>query len=791
MKHLLSQMAFFTNRGVLSPRKILFFQKHFFILLLLCASACTGTKFIPEGKYLYTGADLKFNTNGGIPEKDRLTTELETVIRPKPNSSYLGMRPSVWFYYIAGEPKKKKGLRNFIKTKLGRKPVFLDDVQVERVTQNLKTTLQNNGYFEATVESAIQRKQKTASITYTASMISPPYRLREIHYEQLDTVYGQISTGLPKKSLLKKGQIYQLSLMEKELTRIAEIVRDSGFYYFDDSYLIFDADSSVGNRQVDLTVGFENLPDQARKVYHLDTITITNQFQRARDSVRRNYQTVMVDGYRYRFRHNDFRPKIIINAINLQKDSLYRRINHELTLSRLTDLGVFKFVNVQFTPHNDSLLRVRIQLTPLLKKSLRFEAQMNSKSNNFVGPSITGSFINRNFLRGAELFQFQVNAAYEVQTSNQIKQPVNAIELGSEASLTIPRFITPIRIPYSSHRYLPQTNMKLGFRLQNRVDYFLLNSFNVAYGYVWRETAQKNHTFYPIDITYLRLGNVSQTFQEELVNKPYLQRSLRNQFILGSRYNYTYNSQTGETEKKRDKFYFSGTADISGNLVYLVQRIFRPRSNSNENPYTLFEQPYSQYTRLDVDVRYYHDVSSNQQLATRLIVGTGYAYGNSTTMPYIKQFSSGGSNSIRAFRARSVGPGSYDYRNQTQNDNFFIDQTGDVKLEANAEYRFGLIGYLKGAAFVDAGNIWLLKSDTARVGGDFEWGRFHKEIAVGTGLGLRLDANFFVLRLDAAFPLRIPYLPEGNRWVFSSINPLDRNWRRNNLILNIAIGYPF
>ncbi len=781
--------------GVLPFKKILFDKQVFVVLLLaLGMSACTGTKFIPEGNYLYTGAEIKFKTNGSIPEKNRLTAELEAVNRPEPNKSYLGMRPSVWFYYVAGEPKKKKGLRNWIKTKLGRPPVLLNDVLPERTALNLKSVLQNNGYFEATVEHAVQKKTKTASITYTAAMITPPYRIREIHYESLDTVYGQLSAGLKKESLLKPNQIYQLSVMEQELSRIAEVVRDSGFYYFDDSYLIFDADTTVGGRQVNLNVSLENVPDQARKAYRLDTITIVNQFQLTRDSTsRRDYQTLTVDGYRYRFRRNDFRPEIIFNSVNLKKDSLYRRVDHELTLSRLTDLGVFKFVNVRFTPEGDSLLKARILLTPLLKKSLRFEAQINSKSNNFVGPSITASFINRNFLRGAELFQFQINAAYEVQVNSGQTDPVNAYELGSEASLTIPRFISPIRIPYSSHRYMPQTNIKLGFKLQNRVGFFLLNSFNTAYGYIWRETAQKSHTLYPIDITFFRLGRISESFQNRLNNEPFLERSLRNQFILGSRYTYTYNSQTGEQDKRsRDNIFFSGNIDLSGNLAYLTQKIFKAQGAPYETAYEVFGQPYSHYSRADIDFRYYHDISEKQQLATRFIAGAGYAYGNSFTMPYVKQFSSGGSNSIRAFRARSVGPGSYDSRPLLEReDNFFIDQTGDAKLEANAEYRFGIAGYLKGAAFVDAGNIWLLRSDSTRPGSNFEWNRFYKEIAIGTGLGLRLDASFFILRLDAAFPLRIPYLPEGNRWVINDINFFDRNWRRDNFILNVAIGYPF
>ncbi|MDJ1482046.1 BamA/TamA family outer membrane protein [Cytophagaceae bacterium YF14B1] len=764
------------------------------LVWIITITACTGTRFIPEGKYLYTGADLKFKHNGGIPNRSQLETEIEAVMKPAPNKSFLGMRPTVWFYYIAGTPKKKKGLRNFIKTKLGRPPVFLSDVSPERTSLNLKTVLQNNGYFEANVEFAVTKKSKTAAVDYTAYIITPPYRIRDIHYERLDSVYGNLSTGLPKESLLKTNDIYKLATLEKEIKRVAETVRDSGFYYFSSNYLIFNADSSVGKRQVDLYLGFENIPDQAKKVYRLDTITIVNQYQLTRDSTTRGkYATDTIEGYKYRYRRNDFRPEIILNSVNLHKDSLYRRIDHELTLSRLTDLGVFKFVNIRFTPKGDSLLRVRILLTPLLKKSLRFEVQINSKSNNFVGPAVTASFINRNFLKGAELFQFQINGAYEVQANAKQQSPVNAYELGSEASLTIPRFISPFHIPYSSHRYMPQTTMKVGFKLQNRVDYFLLNSLNIAYGYSWRETAKKNHTLYPADITFFQLGNISELFESRLQNDPYLQRSLRNQFILGSRYTFTYNSQTGEQdERKKDNIYFAGSLDFSGNLAYLTQRLAKSKENASDKAYEIAGRPYSQYSRADVDLRYYHDIDSKNQYAVRFIAGAGFAYGNATTMPYVKQFSSGGSNSIRAFRARSVGPGSFDIRTlQNTNTNYFIDQTGDIKLETNVEYRFGIIGYLKGAIFADAGNIWLVRSDTARPGGEFAWNRFYKEIAVGTGLGLRLDASFFVLRLDAAFPLRIPYLPENNRWVIQNVNIFNSRWRSNNLIFNIAIGYPF
>ncbi|MBC8112234.1 MAG: BamA/TamA family outer membrane protein, partial [Verrucomicrobia bacterium] len=651
------------------------------------------------------------------------------------------------------------------------------------------------GFFEAQVAYNVEKKEKTASVNYVAKLVTPPYKLRNISYRSTDSLYPGLSEAIKEESFLKTGDVHTLDNLNKELELVEKILRNKGYYFFDSSYLIFKADSTVGERQVDLFLGMEEkIPPQARKAYRLDSVEVINHYTLSKDTtLTSEYDTTLVRDYRYLYRKNDFRPEIIINTINLRKDSLYNRVAQDYTLSRLTDLGTFKFVNIKFFPQrNSNLLKAKVYLTPSLKKSLRFEAKFASKSNNFVGPSVAVSFINRNFLKGAELFQFRVNSGYEVQVSGQTEgKPINSFELGIEASLTFPRFISPIRIAYSSHRYLPRTTVKIATRLQNRVNYFQINSFNLGYGYLWRESEQKNHTFYPIDITYFRRGNISDDFQQALDRDPFLQRSFENQFILGSNYGFTYNSQTGEQkERKQDNFYFNGNIDVSGNLASLVQKIVGKNENTDD-PNELFGSPYSQYTRLDVNLRYYHDFNKNSQLATRLIAGTGFAYGNSTVMPYIKQFSSGGSNSLRAFRARSVGPGTYNALADTAVSSFFIDQTGDVKLESTVEYRFGIIGYLKGAVFADAGNIWLLRDDANRPGADFKWDSFLKEIGVGTGAGLRLDASFFVLRLDFAFPLRKPFLPEGDRWVIKNIDFGDKTWRKNNLILNVAIGYPF
>jgi outer membrane translocation and assembly module TamA len=317
---------------------------------------------------------------------------------------------------------------------------------------------------------------------------------------------------------------------------------------------------------------------------------------------------------------------------------------------------------------------------------------------------------------------------------------------------------------------------------------------------LWRESEAKSHELFPVDVNYVRTDNTSKGFDELLDRNAFLSNSFQNQFIVGSRYSYTLNTQMRddqlleyeERKYKTHSFYFNGSVQVAGNTISGLQKAFNRESGE------IVGSPYSQFVRADIDFRYYLQFNLRSKLASRIVVGTGYAYGNSTTMPYIKQFSIGGSNSIRAFPARSIGPGTFNIREQLDappGDEIpvpvFIDQRADIKLESNVEYRFDIIKSFKGAVFVDAGNIWLWKTDTSRVGGAFDSKTFLKELAVGTGFGLRLDFSFFVLRLDLAFPIRKPYLPESERWVFDRINLRSSDWRKENLIFNIAIGYPF
>jgi outer membrane protein assembly factor BamA len=361
--------------------------------------------------------------------------------------------------------------------------------------------------------------------------------------------------------------------------------------------------------------------------------------------------------------------------------------------------------------------------------------------------------------------------------------------VGTSGELDLPKFLVPFKLNNVSSLFVPKTRIVLGFNLLDRLQYYQLFSVDASFGYIWKESLNKEHNFNPLSITFAHLANATQKFNDLLSANPLLKKSFEQQFIIGQNYSFTYNDQLEKYHKNH--VYFKGSIDLSGNLLQLFQSLFYKQKATPDTPYEIFGTAYSEYYKFDIDLRYYYNtIDQRSSLASRFIAGIGVAYGNSATLPYVKQFYIGGSNSVRAFGARALGPGSYRIPDSLAAKSFF-DQAGDIKLEANTEYRFPIISILKGALFIDAGNIWLLQEDPDRPGGTFSSKTFLDEIAVGTGFGLRLDLSFFVLRFDVAFPLRVPYLPQGERWVIQKINFIDPSWRTHNLAFNIAIGYPY
>ncbi|MCX2739875.1 translocation and assembly module lipoprotein TamL [Pontibacter anaerobius] len=774
------------------------------LLALLLLTGCSVTKTVPEDDALFTGYEVKVEgENDSSNRSADLETELSATVRPEPNASILGLRPKLAIYN-AFYTEKEKGLSHWIMTKLGEPPVLISQVDTGSLSQVMSNRLHNRGYFNNFVSSTTEVKKKKATINWTAR-VGEPYRLRNIKYTLNDSLaVHQAIEQAKAESLLKPGEPYDLSIMTDERIRIDGTLKNKGYYYFSPDLLIFSVDTTVGNRQADVLMRVKQMAaSRALQPYELDDIFIFANYSLG-DSLSTN-DTIDFQGYHYIPNENYVRARHLLDGVFLEQDSLYTREDHLLTIKRLSGLAAYKYVNIDYEPDTtgSGKLDAFVYLTPSLKKSLRAEAQMVTKSNNFAGPGLKVSFRNRNTFKGSEVLTVEFTGSFESQVGGTgtgtapegVEVPENtnltSYELGVQANLAIPRIVSPFNLRNLRTEFVPQTRIGLGFNFLSRSGYYRMNSYNASYGYSWRPKETLTFDATPINLQYVRLTDSTEVFSDFLEDNPFLQRSFESQFIVGSIYQLTYTTQM--YKDRTSNIFDKVTLDISGNLVSGIQSLAGAHTPTDDNPRTLFGDRYAQYALLDNDFRHYLNLSEESQLVWRLVTGVGYSYGNSSTMPYVKQFSIGGPNSIRAFRARSIGPGSYE---PTTTETFsFFDQTGDIRLETNLEYRFPIFGFFKGAVFTDAGNIWLLRQTyrddgtPVKPGGTFEANNFLNELAIGTGVGLRIDVEFFVIRLDLGIPVRVPYLPKGERFVLSDFNGSFSG--ENSMVLNIAIGYPF
>ena len=741
-----------------------------------------NTAYLAQGEKLYTGADVNIEEKEDIPDKGDLEDQLEQLVKPEPNGRLLGLfRFKLWMYNIG-----------IFKESLGEPPVLLQSVAPDRVATRMHTLLENKGYFWSDVNYMIREEENTADIQYNIAITSP-YSINSIAVKNGTGVLLETIRTAMDETLLAKGDPYDLEELNRERERIDAVLKERGYFYFSPDFIVFQADSTAGNKTIDLSLQVKrNIPVEAASVYTIGNIYIYSGYSLNRDSVAiLDGDTASVDGCSYIDLDGKFEPYVVVRSVFLRKGEIYSRTNHDITLNRLMNLGVFKFVNIRFVDAASAgtpRLEPHIYLTPLSMKSIRFELLGVSKSNNLAGPVFDAVFRNRNLLNGAEHFKLTGEVGYEMPLGGG-QSGGNSYEIGTRGELELPKFITPFSLGNLSSRFVPKTHIMLGVRFLHRLQYYQLLSVDASFGYSWKETISREHMVSPLSMTYAHLTKRTPKFNELLSANPLLRRSFEEQFIIGQNYSFTYNTQHEKNHKNH--VYFKGSVDLSGNLLQLVQSLWSKHKATPDAPYRIFGTTYSEYYKCDIDVRhYYNSADQTSSIASRLIAGIGVAYGNSATLPYVKQFYIGGSNSVRAYVARGLGPGSYK-RPDSVASRSFIDQAGDIKLEANTEYRFPIVSILKGALFVDAGNIWLLREDPSRPGGKFSGKTFLDEIAIGTGFGLRLDLSFFILRCDVAFPLRVPSLPSNERWVITKIDFGDPSWRKNNLAFNIAIGYPY
>ena len=756
-------------------------MKSYKLLLLLTfvliISSCTGLKAVPEGDLLYVGAKVKIDdADISKKEKNAIVDEIKELLVPKPNKSIFGLRPSLFFYNLAGNVKKDKGFRHWLKYKLGQEPVLFSKVDLDYNADIIQNYVENIGYFNATTTADSTRNGKKAKAEYNVTLRNQ-YKIKSITVPNDSSALSKSINKSMRHSLLKVGKPYNLEFIKNERSRIDTRLKEKGFFYFDENFILFQVDSTVANHEVDLILKIKDeIPEQAKRQYRINNINIYPNFT-INDTLKGSKDSVLVyKDFRIFDKEKTFKPKIYDRTLYFHKDDLYNRTNHNLSLNRLITLGTFKFVKNQFTKVYDKegYLDANYYLTPLPRKSIRVEILAKTNSANYNGSEINVNWSNRNTFRAAELLTISAFGGIEVQISGQ-NNGFNVYRYGGEATLIFPRFITPIRIE-SSSGFVPRTKVNVLYENQIRSKLYNLNTFKGSFGYLWKENDRKEHELKITEITFVNSTDVTDLYNDQIAQNPSLGKVIEKQLIFGPTYSYTY---TNTMQKRRKHtFYFKGNMDLSGNAAGLIMG-----ANSTTDPKKILDVPFSQFAKIEADFRHYLNLGGELQLASRAIVGVGYAYGNSSELPFIKQFFIGGTNSIRAFRARSIGPGSFD--GGAQNNGFLPDQSGDLKLELNTELRGKIYNFIKGAVFVDAGNIWLLNENTMKPGAQIS-SKFLDQLAVGAGVGLRFDFSFLILRTDLAFPLKYPSSKD-----FNNINMFDRTWQKNNLVFNLAIGYPF
>ncbi len=740
--------------------------------------ACNSARHLADDELLVSKVNLK------VANEDLDKESLYNVIKQKPNRKLLGIFPLYLGVYNLFENNSDSKIRNTV----GEPPVIYDSSLTKRSVDQLTLYLNNRGFYDAEVsyKEHFLRNQKV-KVNYTINE-KQPYVINEVNYAITDkNIYDRVIAD-SSQSYLKKGINFDISSLQDERNRLTRLLKNQGYFYFVKEYIYYEADTT--GQQVDLTIGIKNV----EKINYNDEVYFEphNRYQINKVFVRLNYDNQLtyqlasdtlelnnlyfIDEGEFKYK-----PKAIARAIFLKRGELFQIKNQELTYQNLSALRAFNFISIQFEKDyaNPNAINCFIRLSPRKSKSFTVEGEGTNSGGN-LGVSGNLAFQNNNTFKGAETFSIRLKGGLEAQQvinsaeNNNISSnlPFNTLEFGPETNLDVPRFLLPLSADRFSTRINPKTTINASFNFQQRPDY-TRRIAKIYLAYSWNETPQKTHIIQPIDISVINLDQ-SPEFEAALqrLDNPFIQNSYRDHFIASSRYSFIYNAQ--ETNKQRSYFYFRGNAEFSGNLLNAISSITNGSKNK-EGAYELFNIQYAQYMKTDIDFRWYRNYKFSS-MVYRFSGGIGLPYGNINVMPFEKSFFAGGANGIRAWGARQLGPGSLP--NSEEN---LVDQIGNIGLEGNIEYRFDITKILEGAAFIDAGNIWEYNQGDDRPSTQFKVDKIWDDLAIGMGAGIRLDFTFFILRFDAATPLKDPGSPKETQY----------DVRIDETNFNIGIGYPF
>ncbi len=747
---------------------------------LLFLWACNSQKHLQPGQEILKKTSIEIDDKSTIPSR-----ELQAFLKQRPNKRILGFYPFHLQMYFMFENGKERKWKQKLQEVMGEEPVIYDAGLAERTARNLKVHLQNKGFYQAEVVETFEDGEQVFSIKAGAV-----YTIRTLRWEIQDSLLAKTyPDALVGQSLLQEGKPFDLDLLDNERARVNKFLRDRGYFEFSRDYVEYLADTTQAEEQVDVVVRIRSFPLNPMKVHpvyrvkhvylYLDMPGITADNSNQTD-------TIQLAGRYLIFTGNlpTLKTSRLFGEVAIRPGALFSADDVDRTYRQLTALQQFRYINIVFDelPY-DSLsaeksLNCYITLNTDELQSYQVEVEGSNSSNHWgIGGNL--NYNHRNVYRGAEMLSLKFRGAFEYQQdiidqTRNVLYP-NIFDYGVEANLRFPEF----KLPFSSYRFLEgadaKTNLMAMYNHQKR-PFYTRTLLNGSFGYLIRENERRTHAVNPFELNIISLTDTTPEFSQ-LFDTLFLRYSYESQFIAASSYTFRYNNQ--DKKKQRNFYFITARGEVAGNVLAFANDILG-RQKTVDGFYEMFSTRFAQYVKAEVDLRYYQYLGKNSMLAYRGFVGVGYPYGNNVVLPFIKKYFIGGPNSIRAWRIRSLGPGGY------VDDSFFPDLNADIKLEANVEYRFDIFRKIKGAVFVDMGNIWAINEFDERNDALFQWNRFYKQIAVGSGFGLRYDLDFILFRIDLGIKVADPELASDKRWLFvhRKIAAGDFNW-------NFGIDYPF
>ena len=761
--------------------KILSFLALVSTVLIICS--CSTTKRLEDDEILYTGVtDIVFNAPANEKIISSVDDQILDAVNVKPNGSIISpylrspLQLGLWVYNWGDTTMT--GFKRWIYNRLAKQPVLISDVKPEMRIEMINDILNNNGYFGSKAHYELRynkRDAKQARIHYNIDLTTP-YKLNNVEFFKADTdVELYIDSLARAEAYLSPGNRYCTDSLEIVRTNITNTMRNRGYYFFRPEYIEYLADTTFGNHTLALKLKLvDNIPPKAMRKYYIGNIEtdVYNYFGRGRPDTTLLQKCTLI-------KHNPVRVRntMISSAISMRKGRVFSVKSVERTQNNLSRLGIFSSVDINTTPLEevtDDTIDVNVICKLDMPIETKFEVQAASKSNSYLGPSAVLGLTNKNIFGGGEQLTTELKFAYEWQTGKNAGNKLNSYEAGINFSLAFPRLLAP-KFVDRSRRYINWTNISLNADIINRPKYFKMLNVSLGMKWEWHANRYSLNEFSPLTLKYTNLLSCTSDFLIMAFDNPAIMNSFDSQFLPMMTYSYTYDRQIDSDHKINWTLSLAESGNVLCGMWTLVG------AGSGKYAKELIETPISQFVKASTQLTYSYQFFPGHWLVSRAFIGAAHAYGNSSEVPFSEQFYVGGSNSLRAFPARSVGPGHY---HDSESFFQFYDQAGTFKLEMNLEYRFPIIGFLKGALFVDAGNVWLLSEDTYRPGAKITTRSFFKDIALGTGIGLRFDFGFIVVRGDLGIGIHYPYETEKSSYY-------NMSSFKNSLSLNLAIGYPF